>query len=165
VAVSGDYVYVGSFGQGRVSIIDANTDAVVTNVEPERTDFQPTSPAVNPLTGWVHFPDYQGGRVVIINGTDLEAEPVIANQFGFSPFELVVAKSLEGYNFVTMRDAITENPDDPTPFKIRGLNSVAPFDFDELALILPSGPAPRSSGSPHAIGCGRKRARVNRASL
>ncbi|MEW5961721.1 MAG: cohesin domain-containing protein, partial [Chloroflexota bacterium] len=151
VAVSGDYVYVGSFGEGRVSVIDAISDTVIANIDPPRDDFKPTSPAVNPLTGWVHFPDYQGGRVVIINGTDIEAEPLIANQFGFSPFELVVANTLQGYNFVTMRDAIVENSTDPTPFKLRGFNTTA-SGFDDLALILPSGPAPRPSGSPHAIG-------------
>ena len=35
VAVSGDYVYVGSFEEGRVSVIDANTNAVIANIEPD----------------------------------------------------------------------------------------------------------------------------------
>ena len=152
VAVSGDNVYVGAFEDGRVSVIDANTDAVIANVKPERNDFQPAAPAVNPLTGWVHFPDYKGGRVVIINGTEIVNEPMIANQFGYSPFELVVAKSLQGYNFVTMRDAIVENDNNPNPFQFRGLNSAEPFNYTPQPIILPYGLKSRPSGSPYAIG-------------
>ncbi|MBN1995775.1 MAG: hypothetical protein JW953_24025 [Anaerolineae bacterium] len=152
VAVSGDNVYVGAFEDGLVSVIDANTDNVIANVKPERDTFGPTAPDVNPLTGWVHFPDYKDGRVVIINGTEIVAEPPIANQYGFSPFELVVAKSLQGYNYVTMRDAITGDYNNPGPFQFRGLNSAEPFGYTEQNIILPYGDAKRPSGSPYAIG-------------
>ena len=152
VAISGDNVYVGAFEAGIVSVIDANTDTVITNVKPERDDFQPTSPSVNPLTGWVGFPDHRGGRMVILDGTEIVAEPIIANQFGFSPFESVVAMSLQGYNFVTMRDAITENDSNPNPFQFRGFDSVEPFNYAEQPIILPYGTFARPSGSPHAIG-------------
>src|SRR6185295_3110600 len=86
VAVSGDNVYVGSFRDGWISVINPISDTVIANVKPNRTDFQPTAPAVNPVTGWVHFPDYRGGRVTILNGTTIVADSLIANQFGFSPF-------------------------------------------------------------------------------
>ncbi len=152
VAVSGDNVYVGAFEDGLVSVIDAKTDTVIANVKPDRSNFQPTSPAVNPLTGWVHFPDYTGGRVVILDGTEIVKEPVIANQFGFSPFELVIAKSLQGYAFVTLRDAIVEKSYNPNPFLIRGMNSIEPFNYSNQAIILPYGQIQRPSGSPYAIG-------------
>jgi hypothetical protein len=152
VAVSGDNVYVGAFEEGVVSVINVYTDTVIANVKPERDDFQPTSPSVNPLTGWVHFPDYKGGRMVIVEGTNIVAEPLIANQFGYSPFEVVVAKSLQGYNFITMRDAIVEDYNDPNPFQFRGLNSAEPFGYTEQFIILPRGEAQRPSGSPYAIG-------------
>jgi hypothetical protein len=152
VAVSGDNVYVGAFEEGAVSVINVYSDTVIANVKPERNDFQPTSPGVNPLTGWVHFPDYKGGRMVIIDGTNIVTEPLIANQFGYSPFEVVVAKSLQGYNFITMRDAIVEDYNDPNPFQFRGLNTVEPFGYTEQPIILPYGQAQRPSGSPYAIG-------------
>ncbi len=152
VAVSGDNVYVGSFGEGRVSVIDANADTVVANVKPERDDFQPTAPAVNPVTGWVHFPDYRGGRVVMIDGTDIVDEPLIANQFGFSPFEMAIANTLQGYNFVTMRDAIVEDFNSPNPFQFRSFNSTDFLGFDAHGIVFEAPDLGRTSGSPHALG-------------
>jgi DNA-binding beta-propeller fold protein YncE len=57
VAVSGDgqYVYAGSFGDGLISVINPFLDVVVTNLKPS-APFKPIAPAVNPLTGQVHFP-------------------------------------------------------------------------------------------------------------
>jgi hypothetical protein len=68
VAVSGngEFVYVSSFGDGIIAIIDPISDTVVTNISPG-APFKPTAPAVNPVTGRVHFPDYAGGRVIIMN--------------------------------------------------------------------------------------------------
>ena len=153
VAVSGDYVYVGSFGEGRVSVIDANSDTVIASLKPDRSDFQPTSPYVNPINGWVHFPDFQGGRITMIDGTNIVADAVIADQCGFNPFELVVADALDGFKFATMRGAVVENEFDPTPYKIRGLNSAEPFGIEDLAFIAPgASDRPRPSGPPHAIG-------------
>jgi len=50
VAVSGngEFVYVGSFGDGIVTIIEPETDVVITSVSPG-APFQPTSPTVIPL--------------------------------------------------------------------------------------------------------------------
>ena len=146
VAISGDYVYVGSFREGRVSVIDANTNTVVANIEPGGT-FMPTSPAVNPISGNVHFPDIGDGRLVMINGTAVEAAPVIANQFGNGPFEAVVADALDGYNFVTMRNAVS-----PGPYQFRKLNSVEPYGLEPQNILFNGVDGPQTTGIPHAIG-------------
>ena len=151
VATSGNYVYVGSFSEGRVSVINPNTDVVETNLAPDRDDFQPTSPAVNPVTGGVHFPDYRGGRMVIINGAEITAEPLIADQFGFNPFETVVASTLNSYTFATMRDTIFESEANPSPFKLRGFSGLGGGSFDQKEIIV-AGENPRHSGPPHALG-------------
>ena len=149
VAVSNDgnqLVFVGSFGDGLVSIIDPTTDMVMTNYS-FGTSFMPTSPAVNPLTGHVHFPDYEQGHLLILGtnpGNVQEAAPFIEiPPTAFSPFEAVTAKALNGYNFVTLRDAVL-----PGPYRIAALNSTDPFGTEFLPIQLPDG----SSGSPHAIG-------------
>ena len=52
VAVSGngEFVYVGSFGDQIIAVIDPVSDTVITNVSPG-APFRPTSPAVNAVTG------------------------------------------------------------------------------------------------------------------
>jgi hypothetical protein len=152
IATSGDYAYVAAFEGGRVSVIDVTSDQVIANITPPgRTNFQPTTPVVNPLNGRVHVPDYKGGRLVILEGTTLMADTLIANEFGFSPLEMVVANTLNGYNFITMRDAIVNHYLDPDPFKLRLLDSIAPYTFEQKELIF-QGEHPRTSGSPHAVG-------------
>lgn len=146
VAISGDYVYAGSFRDGRVSVIDAISNTVIANIEPAGT-FMPTSPAVNPISGNVHFPDIGDGRLVMINGVTLETEPVIANQFGNGPFEVAVADALDGYNFVTMRNAVS-----PGPYQFRKLNSVDPFGLEPQNILFNGVDGPLTTGIPHAIG-------------
>jgi uncharacterized repeat protein (TIGR01451 family) len=143
VAVSGDYAYVGSFGEGRISVIDIGTDTVIKNIQPNRADFQPTAPAVNPLNGRVHFPDYKGGRLVIIDGLDIITEPVIhVTPASWSPFEMIVVDDgQEGHNFVTMRDAIH-----PQKFKLASLNGLS-GELNHPNINIGSG-----TGTPHAIG-------------
>jgi len=139
VAVSGDgqFVYVGSFGDGLVSYIDPVSDTVVTNYF-FGSEFQPTAPATNPVTGQVHFPDYRQGNMLILS-TD-SANPQVAAPFielpplAFSPFEMVTANTLNGYNFVTLRDAVQ-----PNPFRIAGLSSADPFGIEFLEFKLPDG--------------------------
>lgn len=148
VAAAGNYVYVGAFEGGRISVIDTVSDTVVSNIELD--NFRPASPAVNPVTGAVHFPDYEGGRVVIVDQDGVIAQPLIANQFGFSPFETVVASTVESHSFVTMRDAIFEDEFDPTPFKLRNFSGNG-NNLEETAIIV-TGDGPRPSGPPHALG-------------
>jgi len=151
IGISGDgqYLYVGSFRDGLVSVIDPTTDQVLTNYF-AGTNFQPTGPALNPVTGNVHFPDYRDGRVVIL-GTDLaniqEGAPFITDPLGFSPYEIVVADALQGFNFVTMRDAVGSNP-----FQIRTLNSAAPFLVEPRNILFENPTGTVVTGSPHAIG-------------
>ncbi len=146
VAISGNYVYVGSFRDGRVSVIDANTNTVIANIEPAGT-FMPTAPAVNPISGNVHFPDIGDGRLIMINGATLAAEPLIANQFGNGPFEAVIADALDGYNFVTMRNAVS-----PGPYQFRKLNSIEPYGLEPQEILFEGVDGPRTTGIPHAIG-------------
>ncbi len=143
VAVSGDNVYVGSFDDGWVSVIDANTDTVMSNLEPSG-DFQPAAPAVNPVNGWVHFPDYRGGRIVVIDGLNIIADPrVHIAPASFSPFEMVVADDgKQGHNFVTMRDALR-----PQRFKLASLSGLS-GELNHPDIGLPNG----GTGTPHAIG-------------
>ncbi len=62
----------------------------------------------------------------------------------FRPFEMVVANSSTGYNFVTLRDALN------TPSEFRGFpTSGSPLMQHD---ILPPTPPNKPSGSPHAIG-------------
>lgn len=148
VAVSGDgqFVYVGAYGDGLVSIIDPVSDTVLTNYF-AGSAFKPTAPAVNPVTGQVHFPDYEQGRMLVLSLDP--ANPQAAFPFietppaAFSPFEMTTAATLGSYNFVTLRDAIN-----PNPFKFVGLPSSDPFDLTFHDIVLPGG----GSGTPHAIG-------------
>jgi hypothetical protein len=146
VAVSGDgeFVYTASFEDGLITFIDPISDTAMTN-HSSGTDFMPTAPFVNPVTGFVHFPDYEQGRMLILSsdaGNSQVAFPFIENPpFAFSPFEMVT--TAQGYNFVTLRDAIQ-----PEPFKFVGLPSVEPFDLAFHNIILSGG----GSGTPHAIG-------------
>jgi DNA-binding beta-propeller fold protein YncE len=144
VAVSGDNVYVGSFAEGRISVINANNDTVIKNITAGRDDFQPTTAVVNPTNGWVHFPDYKGGRIVMVAGLDIIAQPVIhIAPASFSPFEMVVAADgKEGHNFVTMRDAIV-----PNRYKLASLSG-RNGELNHPDNGLPNG----GSGPPHAIG-------------
>jgi len=143
VAVSDNYAYVGSFGEGRVSVIDTGTDTIIKNIEPNRADFKPTAPAVNPLNGRVHFPDYKGGRLVIIDGLDIVSEPVIhVTPASFSPFEMIVVDDgQEGHSFVTMRDAVK-----PQKFKLASLNGLS-GELNHPNINIGPG-----TGTPHAIG-------------
>ncbi|MFC1975175.1 hypothetical protein ACFLXQ_02105 [Chloroflexota bacterium] len=155
VAVSGngEFVYVSSFGDGIIAIIDPISDIVVTNISPG-APFKPTAPAVNPVTGQVHFPDYAGGRVIILND-DPETFPTgpivgthaISNYpITYSPFEMTIVKSLESYNLVTLRDA---SP--PYPFKFVGFNTTGfAHNFYEILFNTPT--ELNVTGSPHAIG-------------
>ncbi len=148
VAVSGDgqSVLVGSFRDGLVSYIDPTSDIVTTNYS-FGTNFQPTSPTVNPVTGYAHFPDYAQGHLLLLNTTS--ANPQIAAPFvenppnAFSPFEVVTARTIGSHNFITLRDA-----EKPSAYKIVGLDSVAPFGLEFKDIIFPDG----STGPPHAIG-------------
>jgi hypothetical protein len=153
VAVSGDNVYVGSFGEGRISVIDAISDTIIANIEPNRNDVKLAAPDVNPITGWVHFPDFQNGNMVIVSGTEIIAEPPLADQFGFTPFEAVVARTLQGYTFVTMRNTILGEIAHPNPFQFRGFEGDGPLfapDDHEIAFDLPG--IGQTTGSPHALG-------------
>ncbi|HEX9921448.1 MAG TPA: hypothetical protein VGD99_02185, partial [Anaerolineae bacterium] len=145
VAVSGDNVYVGSYEEGRISVIDANDDTVVANIETGQSDAQPTAPTVNPVTGWVHFADYRGGRMIILNGTEIVAQPRIdIAPTSFSPFEVVVATDgQQGHSFVTMRDALQ-----PQHFKLASLVGID----GELSHPDFRFSAAGKSGSPHALG-------------
>lgn len=145
ITVSGDNVYVASFEEGRITIIDANSDTVIANVTPaDRTDFQPTVGAVNPINGQVEFADYKGGRIVVLDGTSIVAEPVIhITPASFSPFELIVADDGQaGYDFVTMRDALK-----PQRFKVAGYNE-STGELNHTNINLPGD----RTGTPHAIG-------------
>ena len=147
VAVSGDgqYVYAGSFGDGLISVINPFLDVVVTNLKPS-APFKPIAPAVNPLTGQVHFPDYGGQRVIVIGGTSIIASPTIASGGVSAPFEMAVANALNGYNFVTLRDAVN------TPFQFRSFDTPTPVNPNpSIAQHNLS-----SSGSPHALGLWQK---------
>lgn len=105
VAVSGDNVYVGSYGEGRVDVINANTDVVMANVTPNRADFRPAAPAVNPANGQVHFPDTRGRRLVILNGTSIVADrPLNFLTDSFRPLEVAVSPTgSQGYTYMSMR--------------------------------------------------------------
>ncbi len=105
VAVSGDNVYVGSYGQGWISVINANTDLVATNVAPNRNDFQPAAAAVNPANGQVHFADAKGRRLLILNGTGLVADrPLNYLSDSFRPLEVAVSPTGgQGHTFMSMR--------------------------------------------------------------
>ncbi|HEX9926888.1 MAG TPA: hypothetical protein VGD99_29845, partial [Anaerolineae bacterium] len=148
VAVSGNgqFVYTGSFEDGLVSYIDPYSDTVMTNYF-AGSDFKPTAPVVNPVTGLVHYPDYEQGRMLILSTDAANAQvafPFIENPpAAFSPFEMTTAATLGSYNFVTLRDAIK-----PNPFKFVGLPSTAPFNLTFHDIVLPGG----GSGTPHAIG-------------
>ncbi len=156
IAISGNgrYVFVGSFRDGLVSIIDPATDTVLTNYFAGSV-FQPTAPAVNPVTGQVHFPDYRDGRIIIFSAdiaNPLSAAPFIVDQSGFSPFEMVVANSLQGFNFVTMRDAVPGDQGLPKPFQIRGINSAEPYGVEKQELVFEDMAGAATTGMPHAIG-------------
>ncbi|MBI1876664.1 MAG: DUF11 domain-containing protein [Chloroflexi bacterium] len=161
VAASGNFVYVGSFGEGRVSVINPNSDTVIASLQPSGV-FALTTAAVNPTNGSVHFTDYQGGRMVIISGMTIVSTPTVvfpattpSTEAALSPFEIVVANSLQGYSFITLRDAFRSNPPQPfPPFKFASLNSISPFSLKPNPIIL-SNPA-GASGTPHAIGLWQK---------
>lgn len=141
VAVSGDYVYVGSFIDGRVSVIDTATDLVVANPQPAGT-FAPTAPAVSPTDGRVHFPDYRGGRTIILEGTSIvDGAFVHAAARGLSPFEMAIADfGSRGFSFVSLRDALQ-----PYPYKIAALNNDT-RQLSHIPMAVPGG-----SGNPHAV--------------
>jgi hypothetical protein len=148
---NGAFVYVGSFGDNIIAAIDPVSDTVTTNVSPG-APFQPTAPTVNPITGRVHFPDRAGGRVLILNDDPKSflltpiLSKIIINDFpsSYSPFEIALAKSLLGHNFVTMRDAAH-----PDPFKFVGFNTAtfSPIYYD----ILFNTSTGQASGMPHAV--------------
>jgi uncharacterized repeat protein (TIGR01451 family) len=144
VAVSGDQVYVSSFEDGWVSVIDANSDTVLDNVAPARDDFQPTVAVVNPTTGWVHVSDFKAGRMVIIDNTDLIADIRIhIAPASFNPFEMVVADDgLQGHSFATMRGALQ-----PRRFKLASLNGES-RELSHPDIRFPDG----RTGTPFAIG-------------
>ncbi|MBN1994259.1 MAG: hypothetical protein JW953_16295, partial [Anaerolineae bacterium] len=152
VSGNGKFVYVGSFGDGIITAINPDTDTVITNVSPG-APFQPTSAAVNPITGRVHFPDHEGGRVIILNDdpASFPISPILtlvnANNFPSShgPFETVIARSLQGHNFLSMRNAINSEP-----LKFLGFNTatISKTYYD----ILFDTPGGQRSGIPHAVG-------------
>lgn len=105
VAVSGDNVYVGSYGEGRVDVINANTDLVIANITPNRADFRPAAPAVNTTNGQVHFPDARGRRLVILDGTAIVADRLLNFLTdSFRPLEVAVNGFGQGHSFVSMRN-------------------------------------------------------------
>lgn len=146
VAVSGDgrYVYVGAFEDGLVSVINPYSDTVVANLQPARSDFQPTAPAVDPVTGRVHFPDYRGGRMVVLEGLSIIADQnIIIPPAAFSPFEMVVAAGVPSRDFVTLRDALS-----PNRFKYVGLDNPDAANLNFYNVDVPG----NGTGVPHAIG-------------
>ena len=153
IPANGAFVFVGSYGDGLISIIDPVSDSVITSISPG-APFQPTAPAVNPVTGHVHFPDHASGRVLILNDdpATFPTQPILSitqvNNYptASSPFEIAVAKTLESYNFVTLRDAAA-----PNPFKFVGFNPAAfTLDYQNIQFDTPAGKG--LTGVPHAIG-------------
>ncbi len=142
IAASGEYVYVGSFEQGHISVIDTATDQVVANPAPFGT-FTPAAAAINPANGWVIFADYRGGRVIMLNGQSIVDGAYVHNTAqGFSPFEIAVAGAgAQGTSFVTLREALP-----PYPYKITALDN-ASRQRTHIPLTRPDG----SSGNPHAV--------------
>ncbi len=154
VAVSGngEFVYVGSFGDGIIAIIDPISDTVITNISPGEP-FKPTAPAVNPVTGRVHFVDYAGGRVVILNDDPdtffdspiVGIHSVVDYPTAFNPFEIDIVRSLESYNFVSLREA---NP--PHPFSFVGFNT-AGFAHNFYQILYNRPFEADITGSSHAV--------------
>jgi hypothetical protein len=144
VAVSGNNVYVGSYGEGRISIIDATIDEVIANIKPNRSDFQPAAAAVNPANGQVHFTDYRGRRVVILDGETIAADLSLRLlPDSFRPLEVAVTDNgRQGHSFVTMRDPTHSNS--VTLAEVEA-EAVEPG----LTSVLPP---PLSLNSSHAIG-------------
>ena len=143
VAAHGDYIYAGSTGDQQVAVIKTQTDEVVATLKPSGA-FKPGVPAVNPRNDWVHFPDGQGGRVVMFDGpTIIDEQSAVIPPAAFTPFEIAVADVQNSYNFVTLRDALQ-----PEFFKF------ATFDTGSTSPTYPNILLPNSSetGSPHVIG-------------
>ena len=149
VGVSGDKVYVGS-GTGKITIIDANTDNVLANIDPGRPA-KFTSPVVNPDNGWVYFPDRLGYLTIVDDMTiiyDLKIEKVTADELIQTPFELAVAQeNPNGHPFVAFRDAL-EFPNTLNPFKFGGVD-INPFGVTYHDVLESDG---STTGSPHAVG-------------
>ena len=149
VVAATDYVYVGSFQNQWVSVIDPNTDKVVSNIGGGGKipgGFKPAASTRNPHNAnQVHFADYGGGGVLVIEGQTVSSYSNISGPPGdptvFRPFEIAVAeKATVGRNFVTMRDAIN------TDFEIRAFDTPPPDTPTVIQHDLPI------VGSPHALG-------------
>jgi DNA-binding beta-propeller fold protein YncE len=90
VAVSGDSqrVFVGSFEDGLITSIDPFSDTTLT-IHTIGNDSKPTAPSVNPVTGFVHFADYEQGLLLILSDPPffpfIENPPVTFSPLGSSP--------------------------------------------------------------------------------
>ncbi|GAB4432456.1 MAG: hypothetical protein Kow0031_13850 [Anaerolineae bacterium] len=163
VSANGEFVYVGAFNDGIITIIDPDTDVALTSISPG-VPFKPIAPAVSPVSGRVHFTDYDGGRMLVLNDdpptfptNPLPERPnVVDFPNAFSPFEITIANTpFGGYNYITLRDAFA-----PNKYKFVGLRSEVPFNLTYHDIALPGD----QTGMPHAISlwqqAGRPEARL-----
>jgi YVTN family beta-propeller protein len=140
VAVANNKVYVASFRDGLVSVIDSDIDQVIGHI----TGFaNPTRLATDPSSNLVYVADHGSGQVRAIDAsTDTVVDQfTVSDAVASGPFDVTTS---QGYAYTTLRDALKGNSMPFNPYFVKATQRPGqivgiPFRFNN------------QTGSPFAI--------------